>query len=304
MFPLIKLKRINNIFSDSTPNMYRYTIKNKATIVDTDRGCFVLKEKKGNDINVVYDYLKSRSFEYYPRLIKSDDNYNVYEYIEDAYTPEDQRALDMMHILSLLHNKTTFYKEMDKDEYKEVYEELTKQIDDTESYYTDLINSIERKVYMSPSEYLLARNISKIYGALHYSKSELDNWYELIKSKNKKRLVTLYNNNDISHLIRNKELYLINWENSRIDIPIYDFYNFYKRHALDFDCIDLLNSYEKEYPLLEEEKRLLFIMLSIPESHIPSESEFDSCKNIKNIIDYTYKTERLIFPEEKAGGIE
>ena len=279
--------------------MYRCTIKKKATIVDTDKGCFVLKERTGNNIKDVYDYLKSRSFEYYPGLIKFDDRYNVYEYIEDINTPIDQKAFDMMYILSLLHNKTTFFKELDIDEYKALYEDLTNKVEEVNSYYTNLINGIERTVYMSPSQYLIARSISEIYGALYYSKTELDNWYELVKDNNKKRIVTLYNNNDINHLIRNESLYLINWENSKIENPIYDMYDFYKKYALDFDFLDLLDYYEQQYPLLEEEKKLLFIMISIPEKVIFTDNEFENCKSAKNIVDYVFKTGSLILPKKE-----
>jgi hypothetical protein len=293
------MKKINNIIEGITPNVYRCTIKKNATIVDTDKGCFVLKEKKGNNVKEIYDYLKSRSFEYYPELIKSDDSYNVYRYIDDIDTPIDQKAFDMMYILSLLHNKTTFFKEIDVDESKAIYEDLIEKIEDTNSHYTSLIDEIEKTIYMSPSQYMIARSISEIYGSLYYARMELDKWYELIKDKNKKRIVTLYNNNDIHHLIRNKDLYLINWENSKIENPIYDFYNFYRNHALDFDFEELLDRYEEQYPFLEEEKKLLFIMISIPEKIIFTNNEFQNCKNTKNVIDYIYKTGTLILPKKE-----
>ena len=36
---------------------------------------------------------------------------------------------------------------------------------------------------MSPVEYLIARNISKIYESLNYSKENINKWYELVKDK-------------------------------------------------------------------------------------------------------------------------
>lgn len=300
MFPLIEMRKINSILQEPTLNMYRYTIKNNATIVDTDKGCFVFKKKNGNDVSEIYDYLKSRNFEYYPKLVRTDELYNVYEYIEDTNMPYDQKALDMVYLLSLLHNKTTYYKEMDADEYKELYEKLLYDIENINSYYTNLITMIEKEIYMSPSQYLIARNISKIYASLYYARIEIDNWYELIKNKNRKRIVTIYNNNDIDHLLRNKDLYLINWEKSKMDIPIYDFYYFYRKHALEFDFNDLLKVYEENYPFLEEEKKLLFILMSIPDIVTIKENEFDNCRNVKEIIDYIYKTETLIFPKEES----
>ena len=42
----------------------------------------------------------------------------IYPYIEDVYEPREQKAMDMVHLLSLLHSKTTFYGEVDIDKNK------------------------------------------------------------------------------------------------------------------------------------------------------------------------------------------
>ena len=44
-----------------------------------------------------------------------------------------------------------------------------------------------------------------------------------------------------------------------------ELYKLYKRHALDFNFENLLKTYEKNYPLLEEERNLFFILISLPE---------------------------------------
>ena len=68
---------------------------------------------------------------------------------------------------------------------------------------------------------------------------------EMENHKEKQRFVVLHNNLDLSHFIKNKESYLINWDKSNIDIPIFDLYKLYKRHALDFNFENLLKTYEK-----------------------------------------------------------
>ena len=161
------------------------------------------------------------------------------------------------------------------------------------------MNVIETHVFMSPSEYLIARNISKIIGALNYSKKSIEEWYDAVKTIAKKRVVLLYNNIDINHVIRDKDLYLINWENSTHGIPIYDLYNFYMKYALYFDFEDLFNYYESKYPLLDEEKKLFYVLISIPEIIKFTNDEINNCRNSKNMIDMIYKTEVLIFKDTK-----
>lgn len=273
--------------------------KGKCIIANVDGENVVIKEKGNHNTLETYKYLSSRNFNYFPIIKREKNNYNVYEYIEDADISIDQKAFDMMHLLSLLHNKTTFYKEMDMIEYKEIFEDLTDKINTTYNFYTNLITLIESHIFMSPSEYLIARNISKIFGALEYSKRNLEEWYNIIKNTAKKRVVLLYNNIDINHILRNKDIYLINWEKSKLGIPIYDIYNFYLKYSFHFDFAHLLEFYESRYPLLKEEKLLFYIMISIPDMLYFNDTEINNCKKAKNIIDFIYRTEVLISKDEE-----
>lgn len=272
----------------------KLTIKKNATLVDTDNGRFVFKKDIRNKTNDIYEYLKSRSFNYYPKLVNREEDYNIYEYIEEVKTPNEQKAYDLITMMTLLHNKTTYYKEVDIADYKKIFEDIDSDIDKAIKYYSDLIVNIESKVYMSPSQYLIARNISKLYALVDYCKKELKEWYNLIKDKRRQRVVTVHNDLNIDHIIKNDEAYLISWEKSKTDLPIYDFIVFYKNQYLDFDFIELLKLYESKYPLLEEEKKLMFIILSIPQTLDLSSSEIINCKMVDNFFNYIYKTNELI----------
>lgn len=285
------IKQYKNILKRNDLLVNKYTIKGKSTIVDTNKGHFVLKENKGNDI---YKYLISRNFLYFPKVIDSDENYILFEYLDDINYDMSQKALDMMHILSLLHSKTTYYKEIDYDEYKNIYEKLKEKINYINNYYLDIINMIESKIYMSPSEYLIARNISKIFSCIYYCNHELDNWYELIKENKRKRVVTLHNNLKLDNLIKNKNIYLISWDKSKIDMPIYDIVNFYNNYALDFDFSILLDEYQRIFPLLNEEKILLNILISIPDKIDFNNEEYIKVKKVRQLLDKIYKTENLL----------
>ena len=225
--------------------------KGKCIIAKCDNNMYAVK-KNCDNIKKTYEYLESRSFEYFPKIIKSNNEYNAFEYINEVNNPMEQKAFDMVNLLSMLHNKTTFYREMDKDEYKELFENIQNRINEVAYYYINLINMIETKIFMSPSEYLIARNISKILGSLEYSRKTINDWYDIVKNNAKKRVSLIYNNADINHVLRDKELYLINWEKAKIDIPIYDLYKFYKKYALYFNFKELLKYYEDKYPLLDE----------------------------------------------------
>lgn len=290
------MQEINEILKkyELRPRNYK-KYKNNLEI-ETKNGKYNIKQRI-KDNQYIYDYLKSRNFNYLPKIIsKENDEYEITEHVESYNIPNEQKMLDMINLVSLLHNKTTHYKETTEDDYKEIYEDIKNNIEYLYSYYNDLINIIDTKVYMSPSEYLLARNISKIFNALNYTNNEIENWYKIVKEKRKKRLVVIHNNLELDHFIENDKHYLISWDKSKIGIPIFDLYKLYTKHGIEYEFTEILKKYEKNYPLYEDERKLLFILISLPEKIEYSKSEYENTKITKRMINMIEKAEKIISP--------
>ena len=291
------MKKYNELFKKYSIVPKKYTFYKNITIIDYDDKKIVIKEKNRSNKNQIFKYLNSRSFDYYPKILNDNmDQYEITEYIEDIEMPKEQKMQDMIDLVALLHSKTTHYEEVDDEEYKQIYEDINNNILYLNSYYMDYLIEAENSIYMSPSEYMLALNISKILGALNFCKDEIEKWYKIVKDKKKQRLVVLHNNLDLSHFLKNKGSYLISWNKAKIDIPIFDLYKLYKRHSLDFDFSEILKRYEHSYPLLEEERKLLFILISMPDKINHNSSEYDNCKEISKLIENLAKTEIFISP--------
>lgn len=294
------MKKYNEILKEYDLKPKKIELRGKVIIADNK---YVIKPRKLNEENKdVFDYLESRNFNYYPKIHIKNNDYEISDYIEEIEEPPEQKMQDLIDIVSLLHNKTTFYQDINEDDYKKIYEDINNNIEYLTSYYNDILDVFDSHIYMSPSEYLFATNFSKILGSLVYCKEEIKKWFDIMKEKKKQRFVVLHNNLDLSHFIRNKESYLINWEKSKIDIPIFDLYKLYKRNALDFDFTSLLKRYEQKYPLLEEERLLFFILISLPDKIEFDDSEMKNCIKISKMINYLYKTEKLLSPYYSKDG--
>ena len=268
----------------------KITIKKSVKIINNE---YVVKKKKANLINM-YNYLQSRSFDYYPDVIKTEEN-NIYtKYIEDIDEPKEQKIIDLINLITLLHSKTTMYKEIDLDNYKYLYEEINKEIDEIFNYYNIIMDNIESTIYPSPSNYLIARNISFIYSAIRYAKRSIDYWYKLIENKRKIRVTTIHNNLSLDHYLKNDKPYLISWERAKIDMPIYDLITLYNNHYLEFDFTELLDIYLSKYPLSKEEIILFLTIISIPKKIEYNKSEYKNVLNIRRELDYIYKTSELV----------
>lgn len=290
------MNKINKLIDNYDLRLNKYTIKGKTILLDTDKGLLALKNKtRSNDSNIL-SYLDSRSFNYYPKIIYDSDDYVVSEGIKEIDMPIEQKMSDLIDLVSLLHSKTTHYKEVDLDDYQKLYEDIKNNIIYLRSYYEDYLDVAFNHVFMSPSEYLFSRNSTKIFAALYYAENELEKWYKLVHEKRKQRLVVLHNNLELSHFLRDKKPYLISWDKAKIGMPVFDIYKLYYKHGVDYEFLELLKRYERNYPLLEEERKLLFILMAIPEKIDFNSDEYNLSKNISRFIDRIYKTEMIISP--------
>ena len=275
---------------------YRYTIKGKSTLIETTTGDYIIKEKN-KDIKELYNYLKSRGFTNYPKLIDgSRKDVNVYEYIEDIKIPKEQKFDDLIDTIALLHYKTSYYKEVSEDTYKRIYEDIKSNISYLENYYNLLYDNGFKEVFTSPSNYELMRNYNHIIAALNYASKELDDWYTMIKGETKIRVSIVHNNLEYNHFLENENNYLISWDNYGVDTPIKDIVKLYKKEYRNINFSNCLSKYIEKYPLLEYEKKLLFILLTIPPVINEEKTEFNKCINCSKMLDYVYKTEDLLRP--------
>ena len=168
-------KELRELFDHNHIITKKITIKNNVRIIDSGKEQFVIK-KREKSLNELYKYLKSRSFDYFPELLYQTEHYDIYRYIEDVEISKEERSEDLIKLLTLLHGKTTFYKEIDDDTYKELYENIVNQLNYLMNYYSDIAEVIEKEEYMAPSHYYFIRNVSKVFAALDYCHYHIDKW--------------------------------------------------------------------------------------------------------------------------------
>lgn len=276
---------------------YKYTKIGKSTIINTSSGDYVIKQIN-NKTKELFSYLQSRGFSNFPKII--DDtrkDVTVYKYVPDIVMPKEQRSLDMINLVSNLHNKTTYFKEISQDKFKEIYEDVLSNVNYYKGYYSQKYDIFFKEVYHSPSHYLFLVNYYKLDLMLDFCKQQLDSWYELAKQENTQRVAVVHNNLSLDHFIKNDPDYLISWDKSKIETPVIDLVKFYQNNYLDVNFKKVFDKYLSNYPLSAMEKKLFFVLISIP-----PKIEFDMLDELKNTrdvrtkLDYVFKTEELIRP--------
>lgn len=276
---------------------YRITKQGTTTIIDSMDGKFVVKPKGQKDVKELFQYLQHRKFDNFPNIVDDTrSDINIYEYIEDVKYPKEQKAIDMVRVVSSLHNKTSYEKEVREDKYKEIYDNVKNNLEYYKQEYNKLILEIEDHIFMSPSEYLFLRNSSKLQNQIAFCEAKLSEWYETVKNKRSTRVSVVHNNLSLDHFLKGNKETLISWDRASIDSPILDIYNFYQKEALNLEFGSVLREYFRNCNLEECEKDLLFILLCLPKKIELDPDEFTSCSKVGESLDYVFKTEWLVRP--------
>lgn len=263
-----------------------------AMIVETKEHKYVVKKNP----HPIYDYLKQRTFGYYPN-IKIVGDYEVADYIEETTIPEEQKILDMASLIALLHVKTTHYKSIEEYGYQEIYESIKGNLGYLKRQYDEAMDKIESEIFMSPSSYLLARHITSIYNMLKFCEEKIEKWYSKVKEEKKIRLVILHNNLSLDHFFNDK---LISWNKAKIGPPIFDLYKFYKNTYTPFIWEEVMNKYLSGYTLKEEELELFYIMISMPSPLENFPTEYENVEFIHKQLDYMNRTSNFLEQMKKT----
>ncbi len=278
---------IRKFLKENNLSLEKISYKGHSKILFTNKNKLICKNKKTNLLEI-HNYLKAKKYDtFLPLLNNYNDNIEIYPYIEEKITDKSSKAIDLIYELSMLHIKTTSYEEVNLDNIKKLFEDLTNRCNYLYKYYLDLQDYIENNVYMAPAEYLLIRNISLIYKALLLAKEKLNAWYNT--KEDKVRYVLLNNNLKLSNFLIGARNYFLNWNYSKRDRVVYDFLNFFQNNYLDIDMKSLYDLYQSKYKYTKNEEYLFFCLLLLPWEIDFNNSNYINTIKVKNLIIYIEK---------------
>lgn len=254
---------------------------------------YVVKQIKNKSLKETYDYLKSRNFLNFPPVIFEQDNYEVTKYLHDVKIDDTQKIEDMIYLLTLLQNKTTFYKEMDLDEVKKIYEETKEELHYLYNYYQAIQTMIEEEIYMSPANYYFILRVSKIYQVLNMGLFYIEKWYEQAHIKKTMRFVLNHNNLTRDHLIEEDNIYLTSWGKSSFGFPEADLENLWVNNYEYLELENLLQTYQSKYKLYDDEYYLFLARLCKIKRIDFNKDEQNKMKEIIDLMKYIEKLENF-----------
>lgn len=288
-----RLSHVTNIYKPE-----KITIKGNVYILTLRDGKKIVLKEKNNNVIKAYNYLENRNMDCFVPIIDNNrDTFYVYPYLVDNNTLKEQKALDMAKTVGLMHAKTSFFKDVDKSKYDDIYDSILNNINYIKEYYSSLYDSIIFKEYYNPFENLFIDYYSKINNACEFSLNELEKWHDLIFDKGKQRVTLVHNNLRLSHFIENdNNNYLISFDKSKIDSPIIDLVTFYKNEYDNINFVEVFEKYLYSFNLNNDELDLFFSLISLPWKVSVTNNHYIDTSKLYELIHYLNKTEELIRP--------
>lgn len=265
-------------------------LSDKAYRVKTNTSDYVLKYIDNTNIDIIIEKLSILNIDsfLFPILNINKEyvssfngsNFLIYEWLkEEKVILNDLKLKFFLDKLAQLHNKTFYTLKVNETFFKDTYEYIGSNIDTIQSTVETYMDTIERKDYKSPSEWLFLLNYPLYLDAIDKANQALEKFKEISYSKNTIRMAFTYKNFDYKHIFL-KEQKITGIETMELSPPIYDI--FYSLSTLEDISVDMKNYYEKYFKtfvLDDYEKEWLYSLLYIPKITISN----DEAKNIVNI---------------------
>lgn len=274
----------------------RITYFEKYIIIDSENEKYLLKKKDSNK-EELFNHLKQINYNYYMPLINEySDYYELYPYYDDNISGKYTKAKEMLYALALLHIKTTTYIDYNQDELKEIYEDTNNLIDNLTKYYLDLQDYLEGIEFLSPAQYLLMKNISRIHYLLRLAKSNLEDWFKDLESV---REVLLINNVSLNNFRVGEASYFVDFKDAKNGLVVYDLVNFYKNEVLNVDFFSLFSFYNSKYNLNKDELELFYTLICIPERITFTKNNYLDTLRVRRLVDYVGVTLEFLLEKNK-----
>ncbi|TLS39222.1 spore coat protein YsxE [Pseudalkalibacillus caeni] len=261
-------------------------IKKKNVLkVFTKNGTYALKKTKLTRSQAewlfhVHERLAYIGYKYYIPLYRTKygdpfvfDQYNTYylmPWVEDDRHYANREAM-MISNLAALHNQTVKEQEYSEEIISNSYQQLTKRWEGRQLEMERYIESVEKRVYLSPFEQSFVTNFHRLMHMTDKARNHLYQWQQKVKEKKRYRSVLCHGRVSPGHfIIHQGKGFFINFDHAVLDTPVRDLAYFLRSsmRAANWNerkAKDWFTQYQERFPLYEEEKSLLASYLTYPE---------------------------------------
>lgn len=295
MVEMLSLQRITSILKNYHLKPRFVEQIGKAHKIYSDKGIFILKKidpRHGIDfikyVQTLYQQGYNRIVPIYPTfdgryaVLDNQDLYYLMPCLPDEEKGrQPERHKQLFRELARLHSISAKEIKINKEERTKHFEKMVMDMDREDEFLLSLLETFERKIYMSPFELMYCMYYHDFHQALNFSKKRLERWYELTKEQDKVRVVIYHGKLSTDHFLFDEKGfgYFINFEKAGTGPPTHDLLPYLDRSLQGWpkqheDLVEYLYTYFKYFPFKEEELQLFLSYIAHPGKAIQTAERF------------------------------
>ena len=168
------------------------------------------------------------------------------DFVEQIPMPLENRVRDYASFLGELHESTKVAVDKNDDEISWLYADDYRRIEENFMLLEKMMQQCEMKLSRSPFEWQVMMMYPLLYGMYRRSDESLKRFYRLLGRKKKMPLSMTHGDVNIANILPSvKRTHLINFEDSRFDLPSQDMLKFLSHYHQSAGTTQIITDYLK-----------------------------------------------------------
>ncbi|MCD7949167.1 MAG: hypothetical protein LUG12_02750 [Erysipelotrichaceae bacterium] len=208
--------------------------------------------------------------------------------------PVEIKIKKYFELIAYLHNQSFYTIKVNDQYFQQLYEDLSKIIQERFNYYQQLILKYEKISFRSPSQWYFIMNYHHLYEALENSHNYLRQFIDLTNDYTDMRICFNYQNFDLAHVLM-KPYCLLAIDHICMQMPIFDLYSVFENEKFSLFNEDILwATYFQLITLKNHEKILLKCLLYMIPCIEFTNDEIDNILLLTKLLTYIEEVDHFI----------
>ncbi|GAB3797168.1 hypothetical protein [Virgibacillus kimchii] len=225
--------------------------------------------------------------------IQNQHIYYLSPWLEEAVVQKDKKTIEQFYrTIAYIHARTRQVQTAETSEFLPGFREYRSYCDHVQQSLLGFVEQFEKNRFMSPFELSVCTHFRDVEYSLMEMKRRIEQLMEIEEDTIPWSISLCHCNLEFSHMLKTRQLHLINWENVRYDNPTRDLVSFYKNEMKNYyaptdEAIDLFKNYMNENELTKIELYILTIHLLDPTPYLTIVQNYTERKSGESMMHQT-----------------
>src|SRR5690625_803697 len=225
--------------------------------------------------------------------IQNQDVYYLTPWLDEASVQKDKQTIEQFYsVIGNIHAKTRQVQTVAAQEFLPDFQEYAAYCNHVQESLLGFVEGYEKNRYMSPFELSVCTQYRDVDNSLKELKRRTQQIIDMEEDTVPWSFSLCHSNLQFSHMLKTRQLHLINWEKVRYDNAAMDLSVFFKNEMKQFnapadDMVNLFKVYMRENELTKTELYMLSVYLLDPGPYIKLVKNYTDFRSGESMVNQT-----------------